>query len=60
LVALSVSIREFRTDGSIPEDFAGGRPMTPKSFHTLFAQAKMPFTIHSHMLRHACGYAWRG
>jgi site-specific recombinase XerD len=35
--------------------------MTPKSFHTLFARigvrAKMPFPIHPHMLRHACGYA---
>jgi hypothetical protein len=33
--------------------------MAPKSFHTLIARlgerAKMPFPIHSHMLRHACG-----
>jgi integrase len=38
-----------------------GGPMTPKSFHTLIARlgerAKMPFPIHPHMLRHACGYA---
>jgi integrase len=36
-------------------------PMTPKAFHALFgrigAQAKMPFPIHPHMLRHSCGYA---
>jgi type 1 fimbriae regulatory protein FimB/type 1 fimbriae regulatory protein FimE len=35
--------------------------MAPKSFHTLIARlgerAKMPFPIHPHMLRHACGYA---
>jgi len=34
--------------------------MTPKSFHTLIARlgerAGMPFPIHPHMLRHACGY----
>src|SRR5262249_36095174 len=38
-----------------------GGPMTPKSFHTSFARlgerAGMPFPIHPHMLRHACGYA---
>ena len=37
-----------------------GGPMTPKSFHTLIARlgerAGMPFPIHPHMLRHACGY----
>jgi integrase len=36
-------------------------PMTPKAFHALFGRigtrAKMPFPIHPHMLRHACGYA---
>ena len=36
-------------------------PMTPKAFHALFgrigAWAKMPFPVHPHMLRHACGYA---
>ena len=35
--------------------------MAPKSFHKLIARlgerAKMPFSIHPHMLRHACGYA---
>jgi Phage integrase family len=34
--------------------------MTPKSFHTLIARlgerAGMPFPIHPHMLRHACGF----
>ena len=38
-----------------------GSPMTPKAFHALFgrigAWAKMPFRVHPHMLRHACGYA---
>src|SRR5262249_8229095 len=38
-----------------------GGPMAPKSFHALIARlgerAKMPFPIHPHMLRHACGYA---
>jgi integrase len=38
-----------------------GGPMTPKSFHTLISRlgerARMPFPIHPHMLRHACGYA---
>jgi type 1 fimbriae regulatory protein FimB/type 1 fimbriae regulatory protein FimE len=38
-----------------------GGPMTPKSFHTLILRlgerAKMPFPIHPHMLRHACGFA---
>jgi integrase len=38
-----------------------GAPMTAKSFHTLISRlgerARMPFPIHPHMLRHACGYA---
>jgi integrase len=38
-----------------------GGPLTAKSFHTLFARiglrAKLPFPVHPHMLRHACGYA---
>jgi integrase len=38
-----------------------GGPMTPKGFNTLFGRigerAKMPFPVHPHMLRHACGYA---
>jgi integrase len=38
-----------------------GGPMAPKSFHALIARlgerAKMPFPVHPHMLRHACGYA---
>jgi integrase len=46
-----------------PHVFASerGGPMTAKSFHTLMARlgerARMPFPIHPHMLRHACGYA---
>jgi type 1 fimbriae regulatory protein FimB/type 1 fimbriae regulatory protein FimE len=46
-----------------PHVFASerGGPMTPKSFHQLIARlgerAGMPFPIHPHMLRHACGYA---
>jgi site-specific recombinase XerD len=38
-----------------------GGPMTAKSFNHLFGRigerAKMPFAIHPHMLRHACGFA---
>jgi site-specific recombinase XerD len=36
-------------------------PMTPKAFYALFGRigerAKMPFSVHPHMLRHGCGYA---
>ena len=36
-------------------------PMTPKSFHRpitrLGKRAGLPFPIHPHMLRHACGFA---
>jgi integrase len=38
-----------------------GGPMTPKSFHGLIERlgkrVDMPFPIHPHMLRHACGFA---
>jgi integrase len=38
-----------------------GGPMAAKSFHALIARlgerAGMPFPIHPHMLRHACGFA---
>jgi type 1 fimbriae regulatory protein FimB/type 1 fimbriae regulatory protein FimE len=38
-----------------------GGPMAPKAFHALFGRigerAKIPFPVHPHMLRHACGYA---
>jgi integrase len=38
-----------------------GGSMTPKGFNTLFRRigerADMPFPVHPHMLRHACGYA---
>src|SRR5499427_1049651 len=46
-----------------PHVFATERagPMSAKSFHTLISRlgerARMPFPIHPHMLRHACGYA---
>ena len=37
-----------------------GGPMSPFGFHRLIQRlgeaAKMPFPIHPHMLRHACGY----
>jgi len=37
-----------------------GGPIAPKSFHTLIMRlgerASMPFPIHPHMLRHACGF----
>jgi integrase len=52
-----------REQGSGPHVFSSerGGPMTAKSFHTLIARlgerAGMPFPIHPHMLRHACGYA---
>jgi type 1 fimbriae regulatory protein FimB/type 1 fimbriae regulatory protein FimE len=38
-----------------------GGPMTPKAFHALFGRigqrTKLPFPVHPHMLRHACGFA---
>jgi site-specific recombinase XerD len=38
-----------------------GGPMTPKSFHGLFARigerARMPFPVRPPCLRHACGFA---
>jgi site-specific recombinase XerD len=38
-----------------------GGPMTTKGFNTLMRRigerAGMPFPVHPHMLRHACGYA---
>ncbi len=39
---------------------ADGGPISPISFHRLIQRvgdaAKMPFPIHPHMLRHACGF----
>jgi integrase len=39
-----------------------GGPMTPKSFYGLFARigerARMPFPVHPHQLRDACGSRW--
>jgi integrase len=38
-----------------------GGPMSPIGFHRLIARlgeaAKLPFPVHPHMLRHACGFA---
>ena len=37
-----------------------GGPMSPMGFHHLMAKlgeaAKLPFAVHPHMLRHACGF----
>ena len=37
-----------------------GGPISPMGFHHLVARlgkaAEMPFTVHPHMLRHACGF----
>ena len=49
--------------GPAPHVFVSerGAPMAPKSFHALIQRlgerAGMAFSIHPHMLRHACGYA---
>ncbi|HKF11690.1 MAG TPA: tyrosine-type recombinase/integrase [Xanthobacteraceae bacterium] len=40
--------------------FRARRPISPIGFHRLIQRvgeaAKMPFSIHPHMLRHACGF----
>ena len=52
-----------REQAASPHVFSSerGGPMTPKAFHALFARigsrAKMPFPVHSHMLRHGCRFA---
>jgi peptidoglycan/xylan/chitin deacetylase (PgdA/CDA1 family) len=62
-LALASSRRLQREQPPGPHVFTSerGGPMTPKSFHTLIARlgerAGMPFPIHPHMLRHACGFA---
>jgi integrase len=52
--------REQRPSPHVFSSERGG-PIAPRSFHGLFARlgerAKMPFPIHPHMLRHACGFA---
>jgi integrase len=52
--------REQRPSAHVFQSERGG-PMTPKSFHGLFARigerARMPFPVHPHQLRHGCGFA---
>jgi type 1 fimbriae regulatory protein FimB/type 1 fimbriae regulatory protein FimE len=51
--------RENPTEAHVFVTERGG-PMTPMGFHHLIQRlgkaAEMPFAIHPHMLRHACGY----
>ena len=51
--------REHPSDAYVFNSERGG-PMSPIGFHRLIQRlgeaAKMPFAIHPHMLRHACGY----
>jgi integrase len=52
--------REQRPSAHVFQSERGG-PMTPKSFHGLFARigerARVPFPVHPHQLRHGCGFA---
>ena len=51
--------RDYLTDAHIFVSERGG-PISPIGFHRLIQRlgeaAKMPFAIHPHMLRHACGF----
>ena len=51
--------RDYPTDAHVFISERGG-PMSPIGFHRLIQRlgeaAKMPFPIHPHMLRHACGF----
>ena len=51
--------REYPSDAYVFVSERGG-PISPIGFHRLIQRlgeaAKMPFRIHPHMLRHACGY----
>jgi Phage integrase family len=51
--------RENPTEAHVFVSERGG-PISPMGFHQLIARlgkaAKMPFAIHPHMLRHACGF----
>jgi type 1 fimbriae regulatory protein FimB/type 1 fimbriae regulatory protein FimE len=50
--------RDYPTDAYVFVSERGG-PMSPIGFHRLIQRweaAKMPFPIHPHMLRHACGF----
>jgi integrase len=58
------ALRRLQRDhGPSPHVFVSerGAPMAPKSFHALIQRlgerVGMPFPIHPHMLRHACGFA---
>jgi type 1 fimbriae regulatory protein FimE len=51
--------RDYPKDAYVFVSERGG-PMSPIGFHRLIRRfgeaAKMPFPIHPHMLRHACGF----
>src|SRR5262245_31570839 len=51
--------RDYPTDAYVFVSERGG-PISPIGFHRLIQRlgeaAKMPFPIHPHMLRHACGF----
>jgi integrase len=51
--------RDYPTDAHVSVSERGG-PISPIGFHRLIQRlgeaAKMPFPIHPHMLRHACGF----
>jgi integrase len=51
--------RDYPTDAHVFVSERGG-PISPIGFHRLIQRlgeaAKMPFPIHPHMLRHACGF----
>jgi type 1 fimbriae regulatory protein FimB/type 1 fimbriae regulatory protein FimE len=59
------ALRRLKAEQSAPSPFAflseRGAPMTPGAFRKLMITigqvADLPFPIHPHMLRHACGYA---
>jgi type 1 fimbriae regulatory protein FimE len=57
------ALRRLQRDYSMmPYVFSSERkaPLTPDAIRKIFGragvEAKMPFTVHPHMLRHACGY----
>ena len=54
--------RDYPTDAHVFISESGG-PIGPIGFHRLIQRlgeaAKMPFPIHPHMLRHACGFKTR-
>jgi type 1 fimbriae regulatory protein FimB/type 1 fimbriae regulatory protein FimE len=54
-------LRREQEPGSFVFTTERGGPMTSKGFHSTISRlgqrAGLPFPIHPHMLRHACGYA---